>query len=126
MSADNNQQDNHTNAPLFDEEFKKKVKAKFDSFIAIFKREVNRTTLIGKNMLQTSKTNACLQETYRKMGIYLFEEMEAGRMSCPDCQSGKIPELNKLVKDYKAELLRLEADLKVIKAQGREQTTTSK
>lgn len=87
-------------------------KDRFNNVIKICQKEIKRTTVIGKKMLNASKTNAGLNQTYQEMGRLVAQEMESGNLNW---DHSKAQELLALVKSYRHDLQTIEEEVKSAK-----------
>ena len=70
-----------------------KWKDRVQEIIHTCQEEFKKTTLIGKKMVNASKTNTDLNEAFKSLGQLVRKEMEAGRLSWDHPQTKRLMEL---------------------------------
>lgn len=74
--------------------------------------EIKKTTLLGKRMLNASKTNSCLHKAYEDLGRLVMESYNRGDMNLPDY---KARELVETINYCESELKAIEQEMQKIK-----------
>jgi hypothetical protein len=89
-----------------------KIKSFYQKFILFIKKELDRTTNIGKKMFSASKANTTLNESYENLGRLAFEEMHNKNLSW---HNDKAKVLFEQINQCNNDLEKLESDLEKIK-----------
>lgn len=88
--------------------FRSKVKVLFDSC----REEIEKTTSLGKKMLNASRTNSELHETYEELGLHIYKGLKESSL---DVSSMKVRELVKRIDMLEEELRLIEEEVRKIK-----------
>lgn len=74
--------------------------------------EFKRTTEIGKKMINASKTNSNLHESYEELGKLVYKQLKSGEL---DWDNSKAHSLVDEIKKCKEDLKSMEAEMEKIK-----------
>ena len=98
-------------------------KEKVSDFFNICQDELKKTTKIGKKMLNASKTNTELHETYEKIGQLAVSEMRANNLKW---DHEEVAGLMENIKKCEADLAEIEKEVQSIKEECSQAAETEK
>lgn len=98
-------------------------KLKFHDLLQTCQDELKKTTIIGKKMLSASKTNSCLHDAYKELGILCAEELKKGSLNW---DNSKVQELIHTIQQCEEDLEHIEAEVKNVKFSASPQDVSSK
>ncbi len=87
-------------------------RVRFQDILQVCQKEFKRTTIIGKKMLNASKSNTKLHESYEELGKLVVREIRENRL---ECQLPQIKELMDTIDSCEKELEKIEKEVKKIK-----------
>jgi hypothetical protein len=89
-----------------------RIKNKVKTFLSSAKQEIEKTTSLGKKMLNASKTNSELHNTYEELGEFAYKMMKDGHL---EWNHAKAKELTKRIDILEEELKLIEDEVKKLK-----------
>lgn len=87
-------------------------KSKVQEIFQTCQSEIKRTTEIGKKMLTASKTNSCLHEGHKELGILVAKALESGELKW---ENKRVEELLQTISSCEDDLEEIENEVNKIK-----------
>lgn len=89
-----------------------RIKNKVKTLLSNAKQEFEKTTSLGKKMLNASKTNSELHNTYEELGVFVYKMLKDGHL---EWNHAKAKELQKRIDILEEELKAIEDEVKKLK-----------
>jgi hypothetical protein len=87
-------------------------KTKFQEIVNVCQEELKRTTEIGRKMLNATRANSQLHETYEELGQLLMKAMDTGELKW---ENPMVKELIERIKLLEQEMEEIESEMNKIK-----------
>lgn len=84
-------------------------KTKFQEIVTVCQEELKRTTEIGKKMLNATKANSQLHETYEQLGQLLMKAIESNELKWDNPKANELLERIKVL-EHEMEEIELEVN----------------